>query len=37
MKELASEVFIDLNNMYGVFIGIEQSGMLNEILIDFLY
>ncbi|CAD8193890.1 unnamed protein product [Paramecium pentaurelia] len=37
MQDLASVIFDNLRNMYDTFIGIEQSGMLSSINLDFLY
>ncbi|CAK61089.1 unnamed protein product (macronuclear) [Paramecium tetraurelia] len=37
MADLASIIFDNLRNMYDTFIGIEQSGMLSSINLDFLY
>lgn len=37
MHDLSKVVFIDLNKMYDIFIGIEESGMLSYINLDFLY
>ncbi|CAD8212474.1 unnamed protein product [Paramecium pentaurelia] len=37
MHELSKVVFIDLSRMYDIFIGIEESGMLSYINLDFLY
>ncbi|CAD8116246.1 unnamed protein product [Paramecium sonneborni] len=37
MRDLAQIIFYDLTNMYDTFIGVESSGMLNLINLDFLY
>ncbi|CAD8127345.1 unnamed protein product [Paramecium sonneborni] len=37
MNDLAQVVFINLTKMYDIFIGIEDSGMLSFISLDFLY
>ncbi|CAD8162327.1 unnamed protein product [Paramecium octaurelia] len=37
MKDLSSVMFSNLRDMYDTFIGIESSGMLSQINLDFLY